>query len=175
MAISESGQQTNLTSLVVTGRLDWTAPPGRWRLYAVSIRGTGRKVKRAAPGGEGNVLDPYSVTALKHYLANFDKAFANYRGEMPRSQFQDSFEYYGANWTSDFFQEFESRRGYDLRTQLPALFGEGPEDTVARVKDDYRETISDLHLAFIQRWTDWSHSHGSLSRDQAHGAPGNLL
>jgi hypothetical protein len=35
------------------------------------------------------------------------------------------------------------RRGYDLRTQLPALFGEGPEQAVARVKCDYRETISE--------------------------------
>lgn len=175
MAFSETGQQTNLTSLVITGRLDWTVPSGQWRLYAVSIRSPLQKVKRAAPGGEGNALDPYSTNALSHYLARFDKAFADYHGEMPRSQFHDSFEYFGGNWTPDFFREFETRRSYDLRTQLPALFGEGPEDTVARVKDDYRQTISDLHLAYIQRWTDWSHSHGSLTRDQAHGAPGNLL
>ena len=39
---------------------------------------------------------------------------------MPRSQFHDSFEYYGAQWTPDFFKEFQARRGYDLRSQLPA-------------------------------------------------------
>jgi hypothetical protein len=27
----------------------------------------------------------------------------------------------------------------------------------------------------VQRWTEWAHRRGSLSRNQAHGAPGNLL
>ena len=108
---------------------------------------------------------------MSDYLAVFDRAFAGYQGEMPRSHFHDSFEYFGATWTNDFFREFAARRGYDLRTQLPALFGDGPEDTVARVKYDYRETIADLHEAYMRRWTEWAHAHGSLSRDQAHGAP----
>jgi hypothetical protein len=175
MAVSDSGQQINLTDKAGEGQLNWTAPPGQWRLYAVAQKSQIQKVKRAAPGGEGSVLDPYSVAALNKYLAGFDKAFADYRGEMPRCYFHDSFEYYEATWTRDFFREFELRRGYDLRTQLPAFFGDGPEDTVSRVKGDYRETISDLHLAYIRRWTEWCQAHGSISRNQAHGAPGNLL
>src|SRR5438477_329197 len=82
------------------------APPGRWGLYAVVQAGPVQKVKRAAPGGQGNVLDPYSVAALDKYLAGFDRAFAGFRGPMPRGHFHDSFEYYGANWTTDFFREF---------------------------------------------------------------------
>lgn len=175
MAYSDENEQLDLTDKVGGGKLDWKAPAGQWRLYAVLRSAPAQKVKRAAPGGEGNVLDPFSVSALNQYLTRFDKAFADYHAEMPRCFFHDSYEYYGAQWTPDFFREFQSRRGYDLRTQLPALFGEGPEDTIARVKSDYRETISDLHLAYIERWTEWCHSHGSLSRDQAHGAPGNLV
>jgi hypothetical protein len=175
MAYSDKNEQLNLTDKVAKNHMEWIAPAGKWRLYAVLRSSPAQKVKRAAPGGEGNVLDPYSVKALDQYLARFDKAFADYHGETPRSWFHDSFEYYGAQWTPDFFREFETRRGYDLRTQLPALFGEGPEDTVARVKSDYRETISDLHLAYIERWTEWCHAHGSISRDQAHGSPGNLV
>src|SRR6185369_14939167 len=110
-----------------------------------------------------------------HYVAAFDKALGHFDAPMPRAQFHDSFEYYNAWWTPDFFDEFQRRRGYDLRTQLPAFFEDGPHDTVARVKHDYRETISDLHLAYIRRWREWAHSHGSLSRNQAHGAPGNLI
>jgi hypothetical protein len=112
---------------------------------------------------------------MDHYLADFDRHFAVYKGAMPRSAFHDSYEYYNAEWTPAFFTEFAARRGYDLRTQLPALFGEGPEETATRVRTDYRETIADLHLAYIQRWTAWNHGHGSLSRDQAHGSPANLL
>jgi hypothetical protein len=188
MAVSDDSRQIDLTEKINERRLDWTAPPGQWRLYVLSQISPIQKVKRAAPGGEGSVLDPYSVSALNEYLAQFDKTFTDYNGRQPegldmikpacggpRSYFHDSFEYYGASWTHDFFREFESRRGYDLRTQLPALFGDGPEDTVARVKSDYRETISDLHLAYIQRWTQWCHEKGSMSRNQAHGAPANLL
>jgi len=175
LAVSDKGQRVDITDQVNQGQLNWTAPPGQWQLYAVALKSPVQRVKRAAPGGKGYVLDPYSVPALKQYLAEFDKAFADYQGKMPRCHFHDSFEYYRATWTRDFFSEFELRRGYDLRTQLEALFGEGSVETVARVLSDYRETISDLHLAYIQRWTQWCHAHGSLSRNQAHGAPANLV
>ncbi len=175
MVFSDAGERKDLTGKVVGRHLDWIAPEGKWRLYAVFQSGPAQKVKRAAPGGEGNVLDPYSVTALNKYLARFDEAFRHYEGQIPRAQFHDSFEYYGAQWTPAFFKEFKRRRGYDLQTELPAFSGEGAEDRVARVKGDYRETISDLHLAYIERWTQWCHSRGSLSRDQAHGSPGNLV
>ncbi len=174
-AIGEDGTQIELSDKVSNGHLDWTAPPGKWRLYAVAEVHQVQKVKRAAPGAEGYVLDPFSVTAMDHYLADFDRHFAVYHGAMPRSAFHDSYEYYNAEWTPAFFTEFAARRGYDLRAQLPALFGEGPVETTARVRTDYRETIADLHLAYIQHWTAWNHSHGSLSRDQAHGSPSNLL
>jgi hypothetical protein len=175
MAFSDKGEPIDLTAKVSGGRLDWTAPPGKWRLYALALDGPVQQVKRAAPGGVGSVLDPFSVPALNRYLADFDKAFAGYRGEAVRSHFHDSYEYYNAQWTPDFFREFAARRGYDLRLHLPALFGEGDQDTVSRVKHDYRETISDLHIAYVQRWTEWCHAHGSRSRNQAHGGPTNLL
>jgi hypothetical protein len=143
--------------------------------YTAEAKARVQQVKRAAPGGEGNVLDPYSVPALERYLARFDAAFAGFPGPAPRAHFHDSFEYYGASFTPTLWTEFEARRGYDLRTQLPALAGQGPDDTVARVRSDYRETLSDLHLEYVRRWTEWAHSRKGLSRNQAHGAPGDLL
>lgn len=175
MAFAEDGRRVDLTREAKGGRLRWRAPPGRWRLYAVVQRGPVQRVKRAAPGGEGFVVDPYSVQALGRYLKRFEEAFAPYRGPRPRAHFHDSFEYFGAQWTKDFFDEFAARRGYDLREHLPAFLGEGPEEMVARIRSDYRETISDLHLDYIRHWTDWCHRQGSLSRNQAHGAPAHLL
>jgi hypothetical protein len=174
-AIGTNGTQLDLTGLASSGHLNWTAPPGSWRLYGIWENSPVQKVKRAAPGGVGNVLDPFSVTAMNAYLADFDQHFKVYHDAMPRSWFHDSYEYYNADWTPSFFKEFSARRGYDLRTQLPAFFGEGSDEVVARVLSDYRQTMAELHLAYIQRWTAWSHGHGSLSRDQAHGSPANLI
>jgi hypothetical protein len=174
-AISDKGEKIDLVDKVKDGQLDWTAPSGKWQLYAMAQKQAVQKVKRAAPGGAGYTVDPYSVSALNSYLEQFDKAFAGFNNPMPRAEFHDSFEYYGATWTNDFFGEFQKRCGYDLRTQIAALFGDGPQDIAARVQSDYRRTIFDLHLTYIQHWTQWCHSHKSLSRNQAHGAPGNLI
>ena len=176
VAFSEKGVCLNLTEKVdAAGGLDWTAPAGQWQLYAVSRVAPIQRVKRAAPGGEGSVLDPFSPAAMRTYLERFDAAFTDFRAPVPRAQFHDSFEYFGAGWTPEFFAEFAKRRGYDLRTQLPAFFGQGPEDVIARVKSDYRETMSELHVGYLRQWTDWAHAKGSLTRNQAHGSPGNLL
>lgn len=175
LAVSAAGERRDLTARVRDGRLEWAALPGDWKVYAVVAQSAIQKVKRAAPGGEGNVLDPYSASALDRYLAGFDRALTGFTAPLPHAHFHDSFEYYGASWTPGFFAEFARRRGYDLRERLPALFGDGDTDTVARVKHDYRETLSDLHRDYIRRWTEWTHKHGGLSRNQAHGAPANLL
>jgi hypothetical protein len=180
IAVSADGQRIDLTAKASPAssgvqRIDWTAPSGQWRVYAVVMAPSGMIVKRPAPGGEGLVIDPYSPKALDKYLGRFDKAFATLKTPMPRSQFHDSFEYGNATWTPDFLREFEQRRGYDLRDQLPTLFGAGPAETGARVKYDYRLTIAELHLDWVKRWTAWCHRHGTLSRNQAHGAPANLI
>lgn len=184
MAYADDGQRLDLTEHVdPAGRLDWTAPEGHWTLWAVYQRQTGQQVKRAAPGGEGNVLDPFSREALDGYLARFDAALADYdRSEMVRACYNDSFEAYGANWTDKLFAEFQRRRGYDLREHLPELLGDADTeadadtDAARRVRSDYRQTVAELLLEeFTAPWVAWSHGHGAITRNQAHGSPGNLL
>ena len=176
IAYSDKGEIVDLTEKVNQDSvLDWIAPEGNWQLYTVSQRFSGRNVKRAAPGGKGYSVNPYSKLALTNYLSVFDKAFTAYQGEGVRAHYHDSFEYAG-NWSDDLLDEFESRRGYDLRKHLPALLGKGSDDYVARIKSDYRETISELLLEhFIKPWVSWAHGKGALCRNQAHGSPGNLL
>jgi len=141
----------------------------------LSGKPTQMKVKRAAPGAEGLVLDPYSPEALARYLEPFTGALSKLPRGAVRSQFHDSFEYYNATWTPNFFEEFQKRRGYDLRPHLRELNNEGDKDTIARVKCDYRETLSDLHLEYMNKWVSWTHTHNMLGRNQAHGGPGNIL
>ena len=47
----------------------------------------------------------------------------------PYAIFCDSLEVYDSDWTGDFLEEFQKRRGYDLKPHLPALVADmGPQD-----------------------------------------------
>ncbi|MBQ9649257.1 MAG: glycosyl hydrolase family 2 [Prevotella sp.] len=144
------------------------------RTHDVEIGRTKQKVKRAAPGGEGWVVDHFDREAVHHYLDRFEQAFATSGVPYPHTFFNDSYEVYKANWTPSLFEEFQKRRGYDLRSKLPELLGEVEDSN--QVLCDYRETLSDLLLEnFTQQWVSWAHQHGVKVRNQAHGSPANLL
>ncbi len=138
---------------------------------------TGMQVKRAAPGGEGLVLDPYSTAALDRYLQRFTQALAPLPRGALRSQFHDSFEYYNASWSPALPEKFRQMHGYDIQQYAAEIAGEKPldADTLGRVKGDYRRTLATLHLDYVRRWVQWSHDRGFLARNQAHGSPGRLL
>ena len=159
------------------GIIDWTAPEDGWTLYVVSQKPSGRRVKRAAPGGAGWMLNPWSGRAMRAHADRFDAALADYSGALPRAFYHDSYEYF-CNWADDLFDEFQRRRGYRLQDELPSLFGPADNETdrAARVKADYRRTVSDMMTDnFTRTFVDWAHSKGCLTIDQAHGSPGNLL
>jgi hypothetical protein len=180
MAYSGEGDVLDLTDRVgPDGTLDWVAP-GRFTLHALFQGAHGKMVERAAPGGEGNVIDHFSAAAIRAYLARFDAAFSGRDLSGLRAFFNDSYEVDDAtgqaDWTPALFEEFQRRRGYDLRRHLPALFGGGDADVSARVLADYRETVADLLLdAFTTEWSRWSAGRGAVVRNQAHGSPGSLL
>ena len=133
------GQAIDLTERVDAESclLDWTAPEtpsDTWKLHAVFQGRTYRWVGRAAPAAEGNVMDFFSEESLKRYLARYDNAFADYGGRMVRAFYNDSYELSRANWTDRLFDEFQRRRGYDLRLQIPALRGKADAERVSRVR-----------------------------------------
>lgn len=181
MAYSNKGDILNLTDKVGTdGKLDWKAPAGMWKLFAVFEGWHGKMVERAGPGGEGDVIDHFSDKAIDNYLSHFDQSFKGHDISGLRAYFNDSYEVDDArgeaNYTPLFFDEFQKRRGYDLRRYIPALLGQDSEQYNQRVLCDYRETISDLILEkYTQRWHDWAASGGKIIRNQAHGAPANIL
>ncbi|MES2775986.1 MAG: glycosyl hydrolase [Bacteroidota bacterium] len=181
MAYSEDGQNINLTKNVdAAGKLNWTASAGNWKLYAVFMGYHGKQVERAAPGGEGNVIDHFSATALQHYLKPFDEAFKGKDLSSLRGFFNDSYEVDDArgqsNYTPRLFEEFKNRRGYDLSTMLPALLEKSRDDKSSRVLCDYRMTIDELILEkFTGEWSKWAKGKGKIVRNQSHGSPANTL
>lgn len=202
MAFGPEGKAIDLTGKVAgTGAVDWTVEGGPWRVYAVFQRPSGQKVKRAAPGGQGHMLNLIYPQAMTNYLRWFDEAFARYNGPKPRAQYHDSYEY-RSDWAPDFLAQFEKRRGYRLQDELPALFrgetsplersrrGQSPDasaarpakptaeelDRAARVRCDYRETVSDIMAEVtVPLWADWCRRNGFQTRNEAHGSPGNWL
>jgi hypothetical protein len=167
------------------------------RVIAVYVRYGVMKVKRAAPGGEGLVIDHFDRKAVANYLKHIEDAFERTKTPYPHTFFNDSYEVADATWTPNFFEEFEKRRGYKLEDHLPELLDgmrmyemfksdkarRGPNDlstfVVHRGKkelSDYRETLGDLLLEnFTEQWTAWAHKHGAITRNQAHGSPANLI
>jgi hypothetical protein len=181
LAVSPQGARIDLTDkLRPGGTLDWHPDAAGWQLYLLVETATPIKVKRAAPGGVGYMINPFYGKAMADYLPRFMAAFASQGVARPRSMYQDSYEYRG-NWSPDLMDEFARRCGYRLQDQLDAFAGSsgsGGSDLnrVARVRDDYRRTVSDMMVENVfSQWTAWCHERGMLTRYQAHGSPGNLV
>ena len=141
------------------------------KVIALYIKYGVMKVKRAAPGGEGLVIDHFDRRAVANYLRHIEAAFERTKTPYPHTFFNDSYEVEAATWTPLLLQEFEKRRGYKLEEHLPELLANDP-----KVLSDYRETLGDLILEnFTEQWTAWAHKHGAITRNQAHGSPANLI
>ena len=54
---ADNMQCLNLTSKTKNGQLQWKAAAGHWNIIPLYIGKTFQKVKRAAPGGEGYVMN----------------------------------------------------------------------------------------------------------------------
>jgi hypothetical protein len=181
MAYSDNGTILNLTTKVdAEGKLNWKATDGKWILYALFEGLHGKMVERAAPGGEGYAIDHFSSEAVRNYFKKFDDAFKNHDLSYIRALFNDSYEVDDArgqsNWTPTLFEEFQKRRGYDLRNYLPALFNKADAETSSRVIYDYRSTIDELILEyFTKQWKKWGDTKSAIIRNQSHGSPANLL
>lgn len=175
MAFNKSGNAINLTDKVdASGNLQYSTTDDL-KLYALFTGKTRQAVKRAAPGGEGYTIDHFSTAATANYFKIFDTAFGN-SSHGVKAFFNDSYEVYNADWTPAFFSEFLKRRGYDLRNYINLFLADSANDATARLKSDYRETLADLMREnFSNVFTQWTNNRNTLSVNQAHGSPGNLL
>ena len=142
----------------------------------LSIRRTGQKVKRSGPGGHGPMMNPLSPSAMARFLKPFSAAFDTPGVAKPEHMYHDSYEYFGAGWSKELPEAFLKRRGYRLEEHFAELAGVGDPDAVRRVRCDYRETLSDLIIEEVfSQWTDWCRARDIGTRNEAHGAPANLL
>lgn len=144
--------------------------------YSLEVVPTKQKVKRAAPGAEGWVVDPFDAEALNRYFRPFDSIFMR-KNIGVRAFYNDSYEVYGANWTPRFFEKFRILRGYDLAENLDVLAKDTAiNDREKRIWSDYHETLSDLLLeVFTKKYVETAHQYGKIARNESHGSPANIL
>ena len=178
MAYTADGEAFDMTDLVKDGKTlslplstKKQVDTSSMKVIALYIKYGVMKVKRAAPGGEGLVIDHFDRIAVANYLRHIEQAFERTKTPYPHTFFNDSYEVEAATWTPSLLKEFEKRRGYKLEEYLPQLLANEP-----KVLSDYRETLGDLLLEnFTEQWTAWAHKHGAITRNQAHGSPANLI
>jgi hypothetical protein len=87
----------------------------------------------------------------------------------------DSLEVYSSDWTGDFLDEFQKRRGYDLKPHLPALvndLGSSP----AAIRHDWGQTLTELlNERFLKPLHEGSRKNKTLLRIQCYGVPAAAL
>lgn len=174
-AFKDNGDEINLDTCINGSRSVWKAPQNV-KLIALFSGRTKQLVKRAAPGGEGLTLDHLGKESVAEYFNYYSKAF-NEEELKVRSFFNDSYEVYGANWTDSFLTEFKNIKGYKLEDYLLHFTGKSlDKDKEARVKSDYREIVNHILLKnFLNPFKQFAYKYGAISRNQAHGSPGNLI
>lgn len=144
-------------------------------LFFISSR-TGMQVKRPAVGAEGFVLDHMNRAATDAYLKNVgDRLMSAFGANKPYAIFCDSLEVYNADWSSDFLEEFQRRRGYDLKPHLPFLVNDFGRGTKA-LRRDWGKTLTELlNERFLAPMQEWSKRNGVLFRIQDYGVPSATL
>lgn len=137
---------------------------------------TGMRVKRAAFGGEGFVIDHYNPAVIEKFMNEIAEPAVKACGaHPPYAVFCDSLEVAGEDWTYDFFSEFESRRGYDLRPHLPALFDDAVADA-REIRHDWGRTLTEVYTdRFSAAFQRWARDHGTRFRIQGYGTPPSAL
>lgn len=131
------------------GTLRWSAPDGTWVILRFGYTNNGAHVSTCSGNWNGLVLDYLDADAFRWYWHEvIDPIIADagpLAGKVWKMVQTDSWELGGVNWTAKFVEEFQKRRGYDVRPWLPVLAGKIVEsrDASNRFLADFRRTIAD--------------------------------
>ena len=128
------------------GRLAEPLPEGTWLVVRIGHTSTGH-TNATAGGGKGLECDKFSEVAVRKQISHwFGEFMKRPHHDVVKYMHVDSWECGSQNWSKDFAEEFQRRRGYDLLPWLPVMVGI-PIESAAKseaVLRDVRQTINDL-------------------------------
>jgi len=164
----------DLAAGVQGGKLTWTAPPGEWRIMAITedrlYEGAHASMSLADKQPYINLLDP-APTA--RFIELTHQAYANHLGPDLGKYFIGTFTdepslmsmflraqpYRPLPWSANFAKEFQARRGYAIEPLLAALVADaGPKG--ARARYDFWLTVAELVSEnFFGQIRTWGRKH----------------
>jgi hypothetical protein len=160
------------------GRLRWDAPLGTWTILRYVCMNTGERLKVPSPASDGWATDHLSAEATRahmdYVIARLRETFGNPAQSGVSNLYLASYEVRGLVWSPGFTDEFQRRRGYDMKPFLPAIFGStvGGDDTTARFLFDYRKTLGEVLVdAYYRAAGEVAHAAGLSIKSEA-GGPG---
>jgi hypothetical protein len=162
-----------------SGRLQWEAPPGSWTILRYVCMVTGEKLKVPSPASDGLASDHLNAEAtrlhMNHVIAQLRAGLGQ---DLAQSGIENlylaSYEVVGRVWSPVFAGEFKRRRGYELTTWLPAIFGAriGGDEMTARFLFDYRKTLGEVVVdAYYRTAVEVARAAGLKIKSEA-GGPG---
>lgn len=143
--------------------LEIDLPKGLWRIIRIGHTSTGH-TNATAGGAKGLECDKFSKTAIAKQVDNWFGLFLNRLNHNAIKYLHvDSWECGSQNWSKNFAEEFQKRRGYDLIPWLPVMIGIPMESAAQsdKVLRDVRQTINDLiNDVFFATVRDRAHQMG---------------
>ncbi len=130
-AVISTNDIINLTdSLKADGSIEWDVPAGNWTIMRFGTRNNGAVTRPAPQPGLGFECNKFSAQDFDDHFDNFVGKLINKVGSRDSTNgggwtmlHMDSWEMGAQNWTEDFRQKFQNRRGYDPLPFLPTYTG----------------------------------------------------
>lgn len=177
-AIPRDGVLDLTTKLAPDGRLRWEVPPGSWIILRLGHTPTGKDNHPAPKEGTGPECDKMSKAALDaHWDGFMGKILADIgplAGKSLDTSLIDSYEVGNQDWTANFREEFQKRRGYDPLPYL-ATFSRRVVDSPAATERffwDMRRTIADLFAEnYFGHFAELCRQHGLLNAVEPYTGP----
>ncbi|GAA4814725.1 hypothetical protein GCM10023330_23190 [Litoribaculum gwangyangense] len=183
--IIKSNAIVNLTDkLTAEGQLTWEVPEGNWtivRFGHINMRLTNKPAVPEATGWESSKLDKITIEnhLRKGMIGNLIKDGGPIGNGKLHGLLIDSWESHVPTWTmnsEDLFTEFETRRGYSMKTYLPATMGYvvDSKETTTKFLRDLRHTMDEVFIDnFFKHFATIAHEMGAEVYTE--GAGGEVL
>lgn len=172
-AVIDQSKIIDLTYNLKDSILTWDVPPGNWTIMRFGARNNGAATRPAPLPGVGLEADKFDTIAINKHLdifigelfrhINFDKEKNKNTPGGLRMLHMDSWEMGAQNWTSEFRNQFQKRRGYDPLPYFPVYKGfiVGSRELSERFLWDLRLTSQELVLEnHAGHLKTYAHRHG---------------